>query len=296
MISIPETVIEKIGFAVGEKILDVATLVSPETIAATGFKTQHITEKTLFEMVREAIADLGEFDHSQIGGVIATTFSNEERFPALAVRVATEIGIEGCGIPAYDIQMACSAYPYALMAATRLAADTGKKVLVIDADIQSRYAKSAATRAVMGDAATATIVSAQKDGKSYYDFFSRADDALRCRDEIVMDGFKVFSFVAREVSGWLKEFIARLGEGERDFQFVPHQANMYMVRQLANALNLSDKLLVSGDEFGNVGSSSIPLTLATRACAGRALVAGFGAGLSAAAALVRLADGFKGRQ
>jgi 3-oxoacyl-[acyl-carrier-protein] synthase III len=192
--------------------------------------------------------------------------------------------------------MACSAYPYALMAATRLAADTGKKVLVIDADIQSRYAKSAATRAVMGDAATATIVSAQKDGKSYYDFFSRADDALRCSDEIAMDGFKVFSFVAREVSAWLKEFIARLGEGERDFQFVPHQANMYMVRQLANALNLSDKLLVSGDEFGNVGSSSIPLTLATRACAGRALVAGFGAGLSAAAALVRLADGFKGRQ
>jgi 3-oxoacyl-[acyl-carrier-protein] synthase III len=61
---------------------------------------------------------------------------------------------------------------------------------------------------------------------------------------------------------------------------------MYMVRQLANTLGLADKLHTSGEKYANPGSVSIPLTIAERGVSGRVLIAGFGAGLSASAAIV----------
>jgi 3-oxoacyl-[acyl-carrier-protein] synthase-3 len=111
-----------------------------------------------------------------------------------------------------------------------------------------------------------------------------------------MDGFGVFSFVATKVRSMIKELLDDCGTVP-DF-FVPHQANMYMVRQLAKGLGLSDRLLTSGEKYGNVGSASVPLTLASSFSSGCALggrqvlLAGFGAGLSAAAGFVRISGNF----
>jgi 3-oxoacyl-[acyl-carrier-protein] synthase III len=70
---------------------------------------------------------------------------------------------------------------------------------------------------------------------------------------------------------------------------------MYMVRQLASALGLADQLASAGERYANTGSCSVPLAIASSSAAGRALVAGFGAGLSASVGIVRLADGaFRG--
>jgi len=61
-----------------------------------------------------------------------------------------------------------------------------------------------------------------------------------------------------------------------------------MVRQLAKTLGLEDRLVTCGAEFANPGSCSVPLALAMHGRHGRALVAGFGAGLSSAAGVVRV--------
>ena len=98
-----------------------------------------------------------------------------------------------------------------------------------------------------------------------------------------MDGFGVFRFVAGPVTHFLKELCAVSSPPDL---FVPHQANMYMVRQLAKSLGLEDRLRTSGERFANPGSCSVPLTLAVTEGMGRALLAGFGAGLAAAAAFV----------
>ena len=117
----------------------------------------------------------------------------------------------------------------------------------------------------------------------------------------------MFRFVAGPVTEFLRAFHAETGMPDL---FVPHQANMYMVRQLAKSLGLSDRLLTSGELYANPGSCSVPLTLASQTAAlvtaktesaqagaaalvasesrPRALLAGFGAGLSAAAASVEL--------
>lgn len=258
-------------------------------VEATGFPIRRVVPSgmSLFDFVLPCVQDVAS--GADIKGVIAATFSNEARFPSLAVRVASAISLP-VATPAFDIQMACSAYPYALYLAGKMAHDLGGRILVVDADIQTHFIDGSdiATRLVMDDAATATLV-APGDGRSRFDFFSLFDpEALSCQSDgpVRMDGFKVFSFVAMQV----KKFLAPFGH-DFDF-FVPHRANLYMVRRLAKSLGLEGKLLAPEGGFANPGSASIPATLAASARPGTALLAGFGAGLSASAATVALADSF----
>jgi len=291
MIETSELVVERVAGVVGGRIVDNSGLASPETMAATGFASRRVASEasSLHSMsLRAARRALHGLDVSCISGVVAATFSGEDRFPALSIRLAGELGLSR-DIPTLDLQMACSAYPYALYVAGRISSDTGGKVLVVDGDIQSRLVdpKDGATAPLFSDASTASVVSVDSSGTSMFGFMSRPSDALACPSSgpISMDGFKVFSFVASDVV----EFLRRFGS---DFDhFVPHRANMYMVRQLAKSLGLEDRLMVCAAEYANPGSCSVPLAIAAHGHAGRALVCGFGAGLSAAAGVVRLAEG-----
>ena len=268
MIGTPLVTIEKISYALGDGT------------------------RELFALAKEAAKP---FNGGDFGGVIAATFSNPERFPALSVRIASELGLP-VSTPAFDIQMACSAYPYAVYLAGRLSADTGKRVLVVNGDVQSRLVdpEDHATGRIFSDAVTASVIRSDANSaeKSAFDFLSRTDEALRCPSEgpIAMDGMKVFTFVATEVRAFLKDFLSNLQPPTSNLQplFVPHQANPYMVRQLAKSLGLEQELVMLDEPLLNPGSCSIPLTLARSGKKGRAFVAGFGAGYSAAAAIVDL--------
>ena len=262
MVEVPEVVIERIAAVRG-------------------------SGECLPELVDAAVARLSpEVDKASIGGVIAATFSSPDRFPSLAVRVASSLGLPK-GTPALDLQMACSAYPYAVYVASRLAADTKSRILVVDGDVQSRLVDNAdhATGDIFSDAATASVVSVGDGPASRFDFMSRLDDALPCAESgpIRMDGMRVFTFVATEVVGFLKAF------GRDVDHFAPHQANPYMIRQLAKSLGLEDRLLTLAPEEKNPGSCSVPMTLAESGASGRVLIAGFGAGFSAAAGIVKVA-------
>lgn len=291
MIDVPEIVIERVAGVVGAQTIDISSYASAATIAATGFPNRRVASEgaTLFSLSLQASKRaLCGIAMDEVCGVVAATFSGEDRFPALAVRLASALGLSS-GVPAFDIQMACSAYPYALYVAGRLASDLGGKVLVVDGDIQSRLSDSSdpATSPLFSDATTASVVSASDVGVSHFDFFTRHSDALLCgaAGPIKMDGFKVFSFVASDVV----KFLGAFGD---DFEaFVPHQANMYMVRQLAKSLKLESKLVTCGADYANPGSCSVPLALASCHVKGMALVCGFGAGLSASAGVVRLGEG-----
>lgn len=270
MIKTPEIQIERIAYAWSEK------------------------PQEFWALVKEALANLRSepsFSAATLGGVIAATFSNPERFPSLAVRVAAELNLPP-NVPAFDLQMACSAYPYAVYLAGRLAADTGKKILVVNGDVQSALVDRAdhATGNIFSDAFTCSVVSSVPVGESCFDFFSQHDSALQCpaTGPIRMDGMKVFTFVATQVRMFLKEFLAASSSTAASFSFVPHQAQPYMVRQLAKALSLESRLVTLDESFRNPGSASIPLTLATRGVKGEVLLAGFGAGYSAAVGKVRV--------
>ena len=288
MITIPEIVIEDVASVCGEVVVDNTSLVEERQLATTGFRSRTIVKDgtSLFDL---CLCAAKKVDTTNVAGVIAATFSNENRFPSLAVQLASALGLPA-ETPAFDLQMACSAYPYALFVAGQLAAAAKRPILVVHGDIQSRLVdkSDAATNFLFSDAAAATLVTANTAATSQFAALSKASDALICAamGPIRMDGFKVFSFVAQDVLALLKQF------APTDYEvFVPHQANLYMVRQLAKALGAKESLISVG-RFANPGGCSIPLMLdekKTQLAGKKALLAGFGAGLSAAALTVRVA-------
>ena len=276
-------------------------------VKATGFTTRCVAAEgtDVFDLALPAARRALEgVDAADVGGVIAVSFSNRDRFPALSSRLQHELGLS-TGTVAYDISMACSGWIYGLYSAAQLVRATGRKVLLVDGDVQSAWTDRTDpnTLAVMGDGASATLLA---PGDGVWDFGFHTDgsgaDALRCRESIHMDGFGVFRFVAGPVRKFLASFIqsSELLVGT-DPAFVPHQANMYMVRQLADALGLKDRVFGSGEKYANTGSCSAALTMADgiggiSPDGGRVpvLLAGFGAGLSAAAAATTVAAYRKG--
>ena len=266
-------------------------------VKATGFTTRRVASEgtdVIDLALPAAKRALEGTDPADIGGSVAVSFSNRDRFPALSARLQHELGLP-TSIVAYDISMACSGWVYGLCSAVQMVKHTGKKVLLVDGDVQSAWTDSsdANTLAVMGDGASAALL-APGDGDWDFAFYTDGGgaDALRCRETISMDGFGVFRFVAGPVRKFLASFIqeSALLVGT-DPVFVPHQANMYMVRQLADALKLKDRTIGSGAKYANTGSCSAALSMADGMdglsdVSGRTpvLIAGFGAGLSAAAA------------
>lgn len=232
-----------------------------------------------------------------VGAVVAVSFSGRERFPALSARLQHALGLRK-DVAAFDVSMSNSGWIYGLLAAAQLVSLIRRCALLVDGDVQSVWldGADADTIAVMGDGATATLLS---PGAAAWEFGFLTDgsaaDALVCRERISMDGFGVFRFVAGQARDFLKSFIEKskiLAQGRP--LFVPHQANMYMVRQLADALRLKDGLVCGSPAFANTGSCSASLALAAlprdelSALVGDAprpaLFAGFGAGMSAGAA------------
>lgn len=275
-------------------------------VKATGFATRAVAAAgtTVVDLALPAArAALAGVDPATVGGVVFVSFSAPDRFPAAAITAQHALGLPS-SVFAFDVDMACSGYPYGLLLAGQLVHATGKRVLLLDGDIQTAHVDPAdpATVPVMSDAATATLLAPSSRRPETaepwnFDFLTDGSGrgALDLPDggHIRMDGFAVFSFVAGPVAKFLAGFLATVGAGPD--VFVPHQANLYMVRQLAKSLKIAeDRLWISGDRYANPGSCSVPLTIAARTSepppGARVLLAAFGAGLSAAAALVTLGD------
>ena len=89
--------------------------------------------------------------------------------------------------------------------------------------------------------------------------------------------------------------LERAGVSSADVDlFVPHQANARIIGAAADRLAIPPRrTIVNLDRYGNTSAASIPLALAEAADAGRlhdgdlVLLAGFGAGMTWASALLR---------
>lgn len=301
MITVPGFVLESVFGCVPSctvSNLDVCSaLAGPEKAKAlvqtTGFEERRLAKRgeTVEDlMLPAARAALEGTDPESVGAIVAVTFSAPGRFPAVSARIAAELGLPRT-VAAFDLSMACSGYPYGLMVAAQYASASRRRVLLLDGDVQSAFVDPSDlnTSVVMGDAATATLIAPGDGGASaVFDFMTDGTfgNALVCGSAgpVKMDGFGVFRFVAADVSAFLKDFLS--ASGETPDVFVPHAANMYMIRQLASSIGFAEHFISAGGRYANTGSCSVPLALAAVPAAGRALLAGFGAGLSASAALV----------
>ena len=273
-----------------------ADVAAADIVRATGIRTRRIAAKgtTPLDLCLAAarrVLDETQSALADFGAVLFVSFTHPDRMPAGAAQAQGRLGLPQ-DVIALDVSLACSGWGYGLYLAGLLVRETGKKVLLLDGDVQSACVdpKDASTASILADAGTATVVGAG-DGTWKFAFLSDGEKGAALKlpqgGTIAMDGFGVFKFVATDVVRFLKEFQAAAAADAVD-AFVPHQANVYMIRQLAKSLGVADeKLWISCDELGNSASASVPVTLAfvgrREAKDRRVLFAGFGGGLSACA-------------
>ena len=275
--------------------------------AATGIVTRRIAAEgtTVVDLCVKAaervMSDTGS-KPEDFGAILCVSFTSRDRMPAAAIQAQARLGLPKA-IVAFDVSLACSGWGYGLYLAGLLARETGKKVLLLDGDVQSAFTgDDESTVPLLGDAGTATVVESGT-GKWAFGFVADGEKggALRLShgESIKMDGFGVFRFVAADVVACIKDFQASVNRTieqspNRTMTFVPHQPNAYMVRQLAKSAGIDEaRTAISCDELGNLSSASVPVTLARVGAANErrdrlTLLAGFGGGLSASAALLTL--------
>lgn len=302
-------------------------------IESTGIKTRYLanpgtsSSDLCIACAEELMRGTGT-DAEEIGAVIFVTFTPDRLMPFNAAIVQEKLGLSK-EIPSFDISLACSGYAYGLYVASTFAKASGKKVLLLDGDIQSTYMSQydKSTVPVMADAGSATLVSSNGSETEWmFTFYTdgsgrtslmipaagsaspvKADDlgyqtfedgGKRRNIDIFMDGFAIFRFVASDVSKWLKKFLEETEESAETIDsFVPHQANMYMIRKLAKKLKFDwdTSTWQSGDTVGNSASATVPVTIAfdhekkiKKGKTNRVLISGFGGGLSASAGIITL--------
>ena len=270
-------------------------------VKATGILHRRIaapgtTSLDLCVAAAEALMKAAAVSEADVGGVVFVTFTPAAAMPCNACQAQARLGL-GNDIVAFDVGLACSGYAYGLYLAGTLARATGRKILLLDGDAQTAHVKvdDGSTVPVLADAGTATIVSPGGADTWEFAFLSKGEDGAALRlpvgGTVSMDGFAVYRFVAVDVQSFVQGFLAETGRAADSFDaFVPHQANVFMIRQLAKSLGFAaDKLLVSADEVGNSASATVPVTIAQCAKGGqRLLVSGFGGGLSASVASITL--------
>ena len=269
-----------------------ATGIASRRIAAPGVTSLDLCVKAAEFLLNETAVSADE-----IGGVVFVTFTPASAMPCNACQAQSRLGLPN-DIVAFDVGLACSGYAYGLYLAGTLARATGKRVLLLDGDVQTTSVRpdDEATVPVLADAGAATLVAPRPSSDVWkFAFLSKGEGGaaltLPVGGTVSMDGFAVYRFVAADVSRFLADFMSVADIGDID-AFVPHQANVYMIRQLARALKIpAEKLLVSGDTVGNSASATVPVTMSRCAKGGqRLLVSGFGGGLSASAAALTLPE------
>lgn len=114
-------------------------------------------------------------------------------------------------------------------------------------------------------------------------------------DTIAMNGMDVYKFATTKVPKVLKEALAQADMTADDIDWVVmHQANIRIMETVAKKLGVSmDKVIHNLDEYGNTSAGSIPLALDEAVRSGKIkkgdtlAIAGFGAGLSWGACVIR---------
>jgi 3-oxoacyl-[acyl-carrier-protein] synthase-3 len=295
-----------------EKLLDT----SDEWITTrTGMKERHVatadepTSEIAVKAARNAIASAG-IEPKDVDCIIVATVTPDYTFPATACIVGSKLGIEG--VPAFDIEIACSGFIYGLtVAASLVRTGVFKRVLLIGAEELSRIINytDRSTAVLFGDGAGAVVLEASEqdsflaselgaDGSNPSHLYVEvggtataeitAEDIATKRNKVVMNGREVFRFAVTKMIEATNIALDRAKIAPRDVTWlIPHQANRRIIDAAAKHLDMpSDRVVINIDRYGNTSSASIPIALSETVASGKLkdgdviLFVGFGGGLS----------------
>lgn len=297
------------GTSLPEKVLtndDLAEMMdtNDEWIRArAGIGSRHVGGLTS-EMSTEAgaramkDADVGPDD---IDLLILCTSTPDQRLPATSAVVQSNLGLT-CG--AFDVNAVCAGFPYGYVSAYGLmTAPSGpERVLLIGADALSPIVDwtDRGTAILFGDGAAAVVLERHEQGELLaFDF--GADGSLQpilfCDHDglIQMEGREVFKKAVRAVTQSVENVLRKAEVEPQEIDVVlPHQANIRIIEAVAQRIGIEmDRNVTVLETTGNTSGASIPLAMAKAQENGLlepgklVLMAGFGAGMAWASAVVR---------
>jgi 3-oxoacyl-[acyl-carrier-protein] synthase-3 len=284
----------------------------------TGIKQRHIagddetTSMLGLEAARRAMADAG-IGPDDVDLIVVGTCTPDKIFPSTACIIQRRLGIKGCG--AMDVSAVCSGFLYAFDMANRYIKTGGAKTaLVIGAETLSRIVnwEDRGTAILFGDGAGCVVLQASEepgvlathihaDGE-YEDLLqvksgvSVGYDKMRAGEAFIeMNGNAVFKRAVATFDKIARETIADLDGDLSDIDwFVPHQANMRIIKAAAKKLGMPmERVIATVGEHANTSSASIPLALDRAVREGTIkrgdtlLLAAFGAGFTWGSAMVK---------
>jgi 3-oxoacyl-[acyl-carrier-protein] synthase-3 len=208
---------------------------------------------------------------SDVGMVIVSSGSGEDRFPGPASSVAARLG---CGqVPAWDLPLASAGGLFGMALANGLAARYGN-VLVVAAEKMSavclREPLDRNVAVLFGDGAGACLVSAAGGfgaitGEAIHsDGNFAADLRLSWGGPLEMNGRSVILQAGRKLPGCIGEVLARAGIAAAGVEvFLVHQANKNLIDRVALSLGVSaERFYCNIQRFGNTSSASMPIAAA----------------------------------
>jgi len=291
-----------------EKIMDT----SDEWIQErTGIKRRHIagegqtTGSMGLEAAKRAM-EMAGVGADEIDLIILGTATPDKVFPSTACIVQRRLGAKGG--PAFDVHAACSGFLYGLDLANRFIQTCGaQKALVIGSETLSRITnwEDRGTAVLFGDGAGAVVLEASDEpgimsthihANGEYEELLHVQQGVSIGYDITrkgeafieMNGNAVFKRAVATFDSIARETIADLDGHIDDIDwFVPHQANMRIIKAAARKIGLPmERVIATVDEHANTSSASIPLAIDQAVKDGRIkrgdtlLLAAFGAGFT----------------
>ncbi|MGB5258660.1 MAG: beta-ketoacyl-ACP synthase III [Woeseiaceae bacterium] len=284
----------------------------------TGIKRRHIasddeTTSSMGVAAARRAMEMAGVGPQDIDLIIVGTATPDKIFPATACIIQRQLGVKGC--PAFDVAAACSGFIYALDVANRFIKSGGaSSALVIGSETLSRITdwEDRGTAILFGDGAGAVVLTADDepgvlsthihaDGE-YEDLLqveqgvSVGFDVTRAGGAYIkMEGNAVFRKAVATFDSIARETIADLDGHLDDIDwFVPHQANMRIIKAAAKKLKMPmERVIATVDEHANTSGASIPLALDLAIRDGRIqrgqtlLLAAFGAGFTWGSAMLK---------
>jgi 3-oxoacyl-[acyl-carrier-protein] synthase-3 len=298
---------------------------SDEWIAGrTGIKQRHIArdDEAASDMAlvaaRRALESAG-LSARDLDMIIVGTISGDVPMPACAAYLQRKLSAGP--VPSFDVSAACAGFLYAMSIADQFVrSGVHKHILIVGVELLSRLVdwQDRTTCVLFGDGAGAAVVGpALGDGRGilstrlYTDASlteslcipaggSReritAEGLLAKRDKVQMVGKDIFKAAVKNMSQASRAALDTAGMPADGVRWVvPHQANLRIISQIAERLDIPlERFVINIERYGNTSSASIPIALDEACKDGRikpgdtVLMCALGAGVSWGSALVRM--------
>jgi 3-oxoacyl-[acyl-carrier-protein] synthase-3 len=244
-----------------------------------------------------------------IDAFIVATVTPDYIFPATASLVASRFGLVGKA--AFDIEIACSGFIYALATgASMIRAGVFNRVVVIGAEKLSSITnyQDRSTAILFGDGAGAVILERSAtnsflscelgtDGAQPELLYIPAGGTREpltperlgaSRNFMQMQGREIFRVAVTRIQECTNVALARANLQVDDIaHMIPHQANKRIIVAAARQLGIPlERVVINIERYGNTSAASIPIALAEAVESGcihdgePVLFVGFGGGLS----------------